>query len=357
MSMRATIVPKIGLLFAIGFIQLACAGESWAESPGDSPKPAAQSDNGSTNSSAAADQNQPTSWPEGSVVKGRVVDHEGNPVAGAEVLLLGKERIAVDPKRTLNPFRPLWYLVDAKQGKPSSTKTNLKGEFELERKEGTANRIAVIANDPLLWEVKRADFQLEGDLEIKLPQSGGIAIHCDLPGKPAKQYFGLELRAFNDIGWNIDMLHYNDVQYSVANPGDTVIEHLPPGTYAIRRDAQTPMTGINVLTTMCDQRIVKVDPNQRPAVSFDRKVGRPLKGQVHGLENVELAYAYVQIHYFGPDEVPGPNGKPIREATGFDVIPITAQGDFHSDFHPAWKILGGSQCRSGRWFQPIHSPS
>ena len=38
-------------------------------------------------------------WPEGATVAGRVLDHRGVPIANAEVLLLGKERIIVDADR------------------------------------------------------------------------------------------------------------------------------------------------------------------------------------------------------------------------------------------------------------------
>ena len=38
-------------------------------------------------------------WPERTTVNGRVVDHRGAPVANAEVLLLGEERILVDADR------------------------------------------------------------------------------------------------------------------------------------------------------------------------------------------------------------------------------------------------------------------
>ncbi len=118
-------------------------------------------------------------WPEGAIVKGRVVDHQGAPVADAEILLLGKERIFVDADRRT------WFVFPREKDdeKPPSTKTNAKGEFTIERKKGTANRLAVIAHDPLFWVVSRKTLPRRVDVEIKLPQAGSLEVTCDLPRK------------------------------------------------------------------------------------------------------------------------------------------------------------------------------
>ena len=47
---------------------------------------------------ASAEEAPPAEWPEGTTVTGRVVDFQGMPVANAEVILLGEERIIVDIK-------------------------------------------------------------------------------------------------------------------------------------------------------------------------------------------------------------------------------------------------------------------
>jgi RNA polymerase sigma factor (sigma-70 family) len=66
-------------------------------------------------------------WPEGTTVKGHVVDHRGAPVVNAEVLLLGKERLYVDADRRT------WFMPGGEKDQPSppSTRTNAKGEFTI----------------------------------------------------------------------------------------------------------------------------------------------------------------------------------------------------------------------------------
>ena len=139
-------------------------------------------------------------WPEGSIVKGRVVDHQGAPVANAEVYLLGEEQVIVDGRK-LNVF-----VLGPTKTKPPSAKTDSKGQFSVQRQRGTANRLLVTAADPLYWEVMRKDLPADGDVDVKLPQSGSLAIHCDLPGKPAKQPVEIDLLTLDDVTWHGDML-------------------------------------------------------------------------------------------------------------------------------------------------------
>ena len=99
-----------------------------------------------------ADQDKTDVWPEGAIVNGKVLDHQGLPVAGAEVILLGEERIIVDAPSGINSRGPNWLMFGPAKEKPPSTHTNQNGEFHIERKKGSANRLAVIAADPLFWK-------------------------------------------------------------------------------------------------------------------------------------------------------------------------------------------------------------
>ena len=179
-------------------------------------------------------------WPEGTIVKGRVIDHRGNAVAQAEVLLLGEERLFVDADHRN------WFVLDAKkdQPKPPSTRTDANGEFSIQREKGTADRLAVIAEDPLLWVVSRKSLRQDEPIEIKLPSSGSLAINCNLPGKAAKQPVEVELRTFDGASWNKNVLRFHFGTYSVPNPGERVFEHLPPAQYSVERFQETP-TGKN----------------------------------------------------------------------------------------------------------------
>ncbi len=261
-------------------------------------------------------------------VQGRVVDHGGAPVADAEVLLLGEERILVDANNRS------WFVRRTEQGqmpKPLSTRTDSGGEFRIERTDSAADRLAVIATDPLFWVVPREKLPVKSDVEIKLPESGNLVITCDLPGKPAEQPIHIELKSLDGEHWNGDVLRFDFGSYSIKNPGETVFEHLTPGQYAVQRNQSTRTGEREELITFADRQLVKVVANDRARVSIERKVGRPITGQVRGLEDVELRHAHVSINYFGPEEEPGDDGKRRRYNTAFDVIPITSEGTFTTD--------------------------
>jgi hypothetical protein len=273
-------------------------------------------------------------WTEGSMVNGRVIDRHGTAVANAEVLLLGDERIIVDAdKRT-------WFVASTETGQaptPQSVRTNGHGEFSIARKKGAANRIAVISTDPLFWVVSRRSLGGGEAVEIRLPESGSLAVRCDLPGKPSSQRIMVELRILEDGDKEVDVLRFHFSSFSLTNPGETVFEHLPPGQCAIERYQETPIAANRVLATAADRRLAKVESGRRAAVGIDRKVGRPLTGQVQGLEKVDLSYAYVTINYFGPEERRTYKGRRIRQATAFDVIVVTPEGRFTSDPIPPGK--------------------
>jgi RNA polymerase sigma factor (sigma-70 family) len=267
-----------------------------------------------------------TAWPEGATVKGRVVDPRGVAVPNAEILLLGEEQIIVEADRRT------WFDLQAKKDRPAppSTRTNQKGEFRIERKRGTADRLVVIASDPLLWVVPRKSLTQGDNVEIRLPAAGSLAIRCDLPGKAAKQPVMIQLRSMEGMGWSNDVLRFHPASFSVTNPGETVFEHLPPGQYTVEREQQT-QTGRSVLNTGSDRQLVKIESNERATIRFDRKVGRPLTGRVRGMENIALRYAHVSIMYAGPEEQLEANGRRGRMFTAFDVIPIKADGRFTTD--------------------------
>ncbi len=274
-----------------------------------------------------------STWPEGERIEGRVLDHLGAPIANAEVLLLGRERIIVDADRRN------WFVLDRNAPSPSSTRTGRNGAFSITRKKGPADRLAVIARDPLFWVVPRARLeQRAGErVEIKLPPAGGLAIRCDLPSKPRTLPVMIELKSLDGSTWNADSLRFHESTYSLANPGETVFEHLPPGHYAVQRFEETRTDSNSVLMTGADRRLVQIPSADRVAITFDRAVGKPLSGQVRGLENVELRSALLTISHWGPEEVLGTDGKRSRFDVAFDVLPITSEGRFTTDPIPAGK--------------------
>ncbi len=101
-------------------------------------------------------------------------------------------------------------------------------------------------------------------VEIKLPQSGELAIECDLPGKPPSQPVNIELKSFDGVHWNGDMLRFHVASTFMKNPGETVFEHLPPGQYSVQRNQSTKTGPSAYLITMADRQLVAVEPTSGP---------------------------------------------------------------------------------------------
>jgi beta-lactamase regulating signal transducer with metallopeptidase domain/thiol-disulfide isomerase/thioredoxin/protocatechuate 3,4-dioxygenase beta subunit len=319
----------LGLLLAL-VIVLPGAGLIRQQRLSNASPPAAAETNGSEQAGESAPQTD--TW----TVAGRVVDHRGEPVADAEVVLLGEERIGVEADRRT------WFVLRAANdpnAKPKSVRTGGDGEFQIERTGKDANRLAVIGADPVFWLLKRDQLAASGNVEIKLPAPGSIALEIDLPGKPAKQEVNINLRTLDGKDWEPDLLRYHFGSNTADNPGRTVFGHLPPGKYAVERNQSSKLDTSSSLITFADRQLATVEPNQQATVRIDRKRGRPLSGRVVGLEGKELRHALLTFRYFGPEEHPGKNGKPVRFGTAFDVIPVPSSGEFTTDPIPPGEYM------------------
>jgi thiol-disulfide isomerase/thioredoxin len=270
-------------------------------------------------------------WPEGATVSGRVLDHRGAPVENAEVLLLGQERIIVDADRRN------WFVPERESPRPPSTRSDRNGAFKITRERGTADRLAVIAQDPLFWVVSRNRLQQADNVELKLPAAGTIAVQCDLPNKPSKMPVIIELTSFDGVTWHSDSLRFHMSSYSLVNPGEKVFEHLSPGHYAVQLYNEARTGANSRLLTDMDRQLVEVASEKQSSIRFDRKIGRPLAGQVLGMENADLRYALLTIHHAGPEEVLGNDGRRGRRYLAFDVISINSDGRFTTDPIPPGK--------------------
>ncbi|HEX7378050.1 MAG TPA: redoxin family protein, partial [Pirellulales bacterium] len=265
-----------------------------------------------------------TEWPEGATVSGRVVDHQGRPVANAEVLLLGAERVFVDADRRN------WFVPGKQDQRPASTRTDKDGAFSITRKLGTSDRLGVIADDPLFWVVSRKNLPRSGPVEIKLPASGSLAIDCDLPNKPNKVPVIIQSKTFDHAAWDADSLRFHMSSFSLDNPGKKLFKGLPPGQFAAQIYHKTKTAdGTHLMDA--DRQLVEIESAKQAQIRFERKAGRSLLGVVRGLEDAKLRDAYLGINCLGPEEVLHNDGKHSRMMIGFDAIPITSDGRFTID--------------------------
>ena len=261
-------------------------------------------------------------WPAGTTVSGRVVDHRGMAVENAEILLLGQERLVVDADKKT------WFDNESIRQDLPTTRTNANGEFSITREQGEADRIAVIANDPIFWVVPRSGLQQADKVELRLPASGKLAVHCELPNKSSDLPVMIESLSFDNVTWKRDTLRFVSSSYSLINPGEKVFENLPPGQYAVQFFDESKIDSSSTRLTGMDRKLFEVTVGNQSNVSFDRKIGQPLHGRVLGLENVKLKYAFLTLSCLGPEEVLDMNGRRNRMLLAFDVISIDSDGRF-----------------------------
>ena len=186
----------------------------------------------------------------------------------------------------------------------------------------------------LLWTATRKQFGGNPNGDITLPEPVALTIHADIPEKPAKQEFWIVGRMPDRVDWKSDSILYRHIQ--VPNPGETTLQPLPPGQYAIERINFSPQgsKSNSVLMTQCERRLLSIPAGKRTDIAFDRKTGRRAEGRVRGLEKLKLRYATVTIGYWGPEELFEPGGKKSRIQTHFDVIPIGPDGVFSTPTLP-----------------------
>jgi hypothetical protein len=314
------VLCKFGCIAAVWIACLFCLA---ATGRGDDPK---------TEPSRGTKSNAPDEpvWPTFSHVSGRVIDPEGKPCVGAQVVLVGKERIFVLPDSGQ------WHVLGNTAKRLPQATTDEEGRFTLRTGDTPANRIAVISREVRLWVVPRKAFASADDVTITLPKPGSLTVHVDLPGKPAKQDMYIELRTFDGVDWEPDLVSAN---FAVDNPGKRTYSELPPAHYTVERTAYTSLgPGRGKLMTPCERQLVLVESGKQASVRFKHDVGPSIEGHVSGLEGIDLTYATICIRYLGPVERRGHHAEGrVRLYTTFEAIPIKADGHFLSDPVPPGK--------------------
>ena len=308
------------LLVACAAVGLAGATYAWM------PRPTPAAPQPPTPPWAESAKPQATSWPAGTQVSGRVVDHRGAAVVGADVALLGSEQLTVYVNPGPRPDRVIYSLATQPVAPSPPVKTDGQGRFSLRRAGSPADRIAVACPQLLLWEVRRKDVADADNLTITLPEPVSLTIRADIPGKPAKQEFWAVGRLLGRVDWQSDSLFYRGIE--VPNPGVRSVGSLPPAQYAVERINFTPQGNWSNLMTLSERRVVPIEAGRTADLTYDRKSGRRVEGRVRGLEGVKLREALVTISTLGPEEQISPGAKKSRPFTGFDVVPVGPDGHF-----------------------------
>ena len=231
----------------------------------------------------------------GGTLRGRILDHEGKPAAGATVYLSGAQPVSL------------------RDGKPenfagSTAKTDDKGIFKLRGMPKEPATVFVVAATIRPWPVEVKN--LEEPIEVKLPEPGKLHLKYDIEGAPAIGTVHLHIKSWEMPGWKgVDSMD----RPKVNNGGEIVIDHLAPGTYDLARFVEAGHHGL-----FADRTTVIVESGKTAEAGFVRKEGTAVSGKITGIdenEKIESAMAVVHAPVL-------PAGERAMFAPMFDAVEV-----------------------------------
>jgi hypothetical protein len=209
----------------------------------------------------------------GGTVRGKILDHEGKPAAGATIYLAGAQPVS------LRDGKPEYFAG-------TKTTTDAKGVFRMRGVSKEGGTLVVVAPSVRPWpvEVKNVD----EELEVKLPEAGKLRVKYDIEGAAKEGLIHLHIKAWEMPGWKgIDSM----ARPKVTNGGEVLIDHLAPGTYDLARYVEAGRSGF-----FCDRTTVIVEAGKTAEAEFVRKEGTAVRGRVTGLdENEKIESATVRV--------------------------------------------------------------
>ena len=206
----------------------------------------------------------------GGTLRGVVLDHAGQPVAGAHVLLTGNQ--------TLN-------LRDgiAEDITRSTATTDAEGRFGLSGVEGAEQNLVVVSDIVQVWSVPITEPGQE--MKIVLPEPATLVVHYDIPGDTEQAQLWLQFRSV--------VVAYV-TQPFVTNGGQIVLTNLAPGTYDFYRSKGLLVAG-QVGGAACDHATLVLQSGQVQDVDWVRATGFPVAGEVTGLQDAGFSAVFIYV--------------------------------------------------------------
>jgi hypothetical protein len=231
----------------------------------------------------------------GGTLRGKILDYDGKPAAGATVYLAGAQPVSL------------------RDGKPeyfggSTAKTDDKGVFKLRGMPKEPATVLVVAQSVRPWPVEVKS--LDEPIEVKLSEPGKLRVKYDIEGAAATGTLHLHIKSWEMPGWKgVDSMD----RPQVKNGGEIVIEHLAPGKYDFARMVDTGRS-----TFFCDRTTVIIESGKTTEAGIIRKEGTVVRGTVSGLDpNEKIESASVRVR---TAEVP--KGELEMFAPTFDAVPL-----------------------------------
>jgi beta-lactamase regulating signal transducer with metallopeptidase domain len=219
----------------------------------------------------------------GREVAGRVLDFEGEPVAGATVFLVGGLALNITGGRAIGSFGG---------EEPAATKatTDARGRFALTGADGDdpANPLQLAVSAPGLdaWAVPAPE--PGKDAAIELPRPARLTLRYAIEGDEPEAEVLLQLI---DHGWNRVS---NERRVLLRNGESLALDDLTPGHYDITRIKNVRVGDLG-FGSMLDRRRPTLDPGGSAEVAFARPDGRRVPGRVVGLEGTGAPGALVTV--------------------------------------------------------------
>jgi hypothetical protein len=210
----------------------------------------------------------------GGTLRGKVLDFDGKPSAGATLYLAGAAQ-----------------TVSLRDGKPeyfggSKTTTDEKGQFRLRGIPKETSTVFVVAQSVRPWPVEVKS--VEEPIEVKLPEPGKLHVKYDIEGATAVGAIHLHIKSWEMPAFKgVDSMD----RPIVNNGSEIVIDHLAPGTYDLARHVQAGNHGL-----FADRTTVTIESGKTAEAAFVRKEGARVSGKITGIaedEKIESAMALV----------------------------------------------------------------
>jgi beta-lactamase regulating signal transducer with metallopeptidase domain len=227
----------------------------------------------------------------GRTVRGKVLDHRGEPVTGAAVFAVGPTSLNLAGGK-------VWNHLGDENTAAQPAKTNDAGEFEVAA--GGAERIAVTSATLSVWPAKIPE---EGDLTIRLPEPARVDVELDIDGALGESKIFYQFLTHYDKEFaNLQSTR----ELTLKNPGKLELAGLTPGRYQICRQVMNHLGEIGT-GAMLDREFFEIAAGETKTIRFVREKGARMKGRVTWPEGVTLMGTVVSVRSKEPGKSPFDN--------------------------------------------------
>ncbi len=241
---------------------------------------------------------------EGLPIRGRVVDHKGNPAVGAKVFLRDKSHI------TLRNGKPERTAVQR-------TVTDEDGRFAIDAAKGKATALIVSAPTCHVWQVPLTD--APGEVIIRLPEPATLELLYDIPGDAPQATIEIHLKSWDMPGWKRVASAMRTV--AVPNNGRVVLNDMTPGLYDVWR-SKVMSDGHLGFGAFCDRGDFALTAGKTTSAAYVRKEGHPVSGRITGLPADSVPGVMLLVQRAAKTKPPAAKTK--QPAAGSAVRWITA---------------------------------